>query len=285
MAGMNPGLAFGGSALAFSSAFLAAKWIGPAWDEFSSNHISDITPRMMALDMDEDQIQAAMRWWGIALFGTFLVFTVVLRMPPVGVGLTVLVFIAPRYILDALIKQRQIRLRDQLVRASAGLANTTRAGMALAQGMEKVAADTPYPMGLELKRIVRDYKAGRPLTQSLRETQERLNLESFTVFASAVIVALERGGKITFALERISEGLLEMQRLDRKLEADSAAGRKMAAVLAMFPAFFLAAFTVLDPGSTNLLYTTLLGQFILLIIGAIVFAAIKWCMWILDKDF
>ena len=275
----------GGCALAFAAAFLAAKWVGPAWDQFSERHLNDILPRMRALEIDDAETRKYMRWWGVSLFAVFLFVAVVLQMWPVGLGLTMLIFVAPRYVLDSLIKERQVRLRDQLVRASAGLANTTRAGMALAQGLEKVAADTPSPMGLEFKRIVRDYKAGRPLDQSLRETQERLNLESFTVFASAVNVALERGGKITFALEQISQGLQEMQRLDRKLEADSAAGRKMATVLALFPIFFLAFFTVADYHNTILLYTTLIGQLILFAIGFIVYWAIRWCMWILDKDF
>ena len=76
-----------------------------------------------------------------------------------------------------------------------------------------------------------------------------------------------------------------MQRLERKLEADSASGRKLAPLLALFPLFFLGLFTLMDPVSMNLLYTTLIGNLVLLLVGFIVFVAFKWCMFILNKDF
>jgi tight adherence protein B len=172
-----------------------------------------------------------------------------------------------------------------LVRASAGIANGCRAGLSLAQALEKVAAETPRPLANELGRVSRYYRGGMKIQDALRRAQERLDIEPFTVFASASIVALEQGGNLTAALEKISQGLQEMQRLDRKLEADSASGRKLANLLSLFPIFFLGLFTLLDPVSMNLLYSTLLGNLILLGVGMIVLAAHKWCMTILDVDF
>ena len=238
-----------------------------------------------ALDMDQRQVASWLRWWGLSMFATFFILAVALAMPPVAVGATLLVFMAPRYLLDQLIRRRQIRLRDQLVRASSGVANGCRAGLSLAQSLEKVAEDTPEPMSREFRRVVRNFKAGRPLGEALREVEQRLKLESFTLFASAVNVALERGGRVTFALDRISAGLLESQRLERKLEADSAAGRKLALVLSVFPIGFLAMFSLLDPHSTGYLYSTPEGHFILLGIGVLVFLAARWCMAILRIDF
>ena len=76
-----------------------------------------------------------------------------------------------------------------------------------------------------------------------------------------------------------------MQRLERKLEADTASGRKLALMLSLFPLFFLGLFTLMDPVSMNLLYTTLLGNLVLCVVGFIVFIAFRWCLAILDLDF
>lgn len=206
-------------------------------------------------------------------------------MPPVAIGLVYVVFIAPRVVLDHLIERRKLLLRDQMVRASAGLANAARAGLSLPQGIENVAEETPQPLAAELKRIVRDYHAGRPLADSLREVEQRLDIEAFTIFANAILVCLERGGRVTYALDRISSGLQEMQRLERKMDADTAAGRKLAMVLGMFPLFFLAAFTLLDPVNTGYLYSTVIGQCVLLAVGVLIYVALRWCMSILDVDF
>lgn len=273
------------SLLAFSSAFLAALWLGPAWDAIAQRHIADITPRLQALGMDEAKVSDWMRYWGICMFACFLVLGVVMQMLPIGIGMAFLVFISPRFILDRLIEKRRTKLRDQLVRATTGIANGCRAGLSLAQSIDKVSQETHQPLASELTRIVRYYKGGSRIQDAIREVQERLQLESFSVFASSAIVSLEQGGNISFALEKISEGLQEMQRLERKLEADSASGRKLALMLSLFPLFFLGLFTLLDPVAMTLLYTTLIGNLVLLLVGGIVLVAFKWCMAILNKDF
>ena len=78
-----------------------------------------------------------------------------------------------------------------------------RAGLSLAQGLETVGKETSEPLAAEIRRVVREYKHGRPLAEALRAAKDRLNIDSFTLFASAVLVSLERGGRITDALERI----------------------------------------------------------------------------------
>jgi tight adherence protein B len=272
------------SLLVLATVMMTSLWLGPAWDVIAQRHIKDILPRLNALGMDEESVSGWMRWWGIAMFGAFLLFGVIFQMIPVGLGMVFVIFVSPRFILDWLIEIRQTKLRDQLVRASMGVANSCRAGLALAQAFEKVAAETPYPLSNELIRIVRYYKGGSRIQEALREVQKRLNLESFTVFSSSVIVSLEQGGNIATALEEISKGLQEMQRLERKLESDTASGRMLAIILSSFPIFFLGLFTVLDPASMNLLYSTLIGNLVLVVVGGIVFVSFKWCMAILDVD-
>lgn len=148
------------SLLVLATVMMTSLWLGPAWDVIAQRHIKDILPRLNALGMDEESVSGWMRWWGIAMFGAFLLFGVIFQMIPVGLGMVFVIFVSPRFILDWLIEIRQTKLRDQLVRASMGVANSCRAGLALAQAFEKVAAETPYPLSNELIRIVRYYKGG-----------------------------------------------------------------------------------------------------------------------------
>jgi len=219
------------------------------------------------------------------MFATFFVFGIVLVMIPVAIGLTYLVAIAPRYILDYLVSRRRILLRDQMVRASVALANAARAGMSLPQGLDLVAKEAAEPLATEFRRITSAFHAGRPLSDALGDVQQRLQLEVFNVFTSAVLVCMERGGQISYALERISEDLQELQRLERKLEADTASGRRLTLLLACFPFAFLIGFTFLDPPMMGTLYHSFLGQIVLLSVGAVVYFAVRWCVWILDIDF
>ncbi len=278
-------IAFLSSLCVFAAVVLVAESLGAVWDQITDRYLADIRPKMKRLDIDDDQLHQWMRWWGIALFGTFVVFGFVFRMPPVAVFAVFIVFIAPRYALDWMLNHRRVTLRDQLVRATIGVSNGCRAGLGLPQAIEKVAFDTRLPLSTELKRITRDYRAGRPLQDAIREVQERLDVEAFTTFASAVTVTLQKGGNISASLERISHGLQETQRLERKLEADSAAGKRMALILSLFPIFFLGMFYLLDPVSMGILFGTLLGQFVILAVLVIVYVSWLWCLRILDLNF
>jgi tight adherence protein B len=207
-----------------------------------------------------------------------------LDMWPVAFIAVYLVYVAPRIYLQQEIARRTMLLRDQLVGTVTALANATRAGLSLAQGIANVAAETPEPLANELNRISRDYRGGRPLSASLVDARTRLKLDSFTLFASALLVSLERGGRITEALERIGKSLQENQRLERKLEADTQSGKKVVVILAIFPFAFLVMFYFLNPEGTSLLFTTVLGQIVLLVVIVLVYFAVRWAQSILDVD-
>jgi tight adherence protein B len=224
-----------------------------------------------------------MRWWGVALVGAVVFFGVVVGVPVLALVAGYLVWRAPRFLLNRRLGQRRVLLRDQLVPACVSLANATRAGLSLGQGLESIANETPPPLAAEVRRIVFEFHGGRPLAAALRDTQERLRLDSFTLFASAILVCLERGGRITEALERIARSLQEHQRLERKMEADTASGRKVVILLACFPAFFLGLFYMFDPEGTGLLFDNLAGQGVLLLVCLLVYVSVRWAWRILGS--
>ncbi|QDV66467.1 Bacterial type II secretion system protein F domain protein [Rosistilla carotiformis] len=274
-----------GSMCVFAAVFLVCQSLGPVWDRITDRYLADIKPKLARLSVSDEQLHTWMRWWGITFVATIVLFTFILGMPPIALFAAFIVFIAPRYMIDLWIQRHRIVLRDQLVRATVGVANGCRAGLGLPQAIEKVAFDTQAPLANELKRITRDYRAGRPLQDAIREVKERLDLDAFTTFASAMTVTLEKGGNVAMALDRISQGLQESQRLERKLEADTAAGRKMALILSLFPIGFLGLFYMLDPISMAVLFGTLMGQLVLLVVLVIVYVSWEWCLRILDIDF
>ncbi len=269
----------------FAAVWMITDSLGAVWDQITDRYLSDIKLGLRRLDMDDKQLHLWMRWWGISLVGSLVLFVVILQMAPLAVFVVFLIFVAPRYIMDWLLTRRRVLIRDQLVRVTVGIANGCRSGMALPQAIEKLAFDAKPPISKELQRIVRDYRAGRPLQEAIRDVQLRLDVEAFTTFASAVIVTLQKGGNISASLDRISQGLQETQRLERKLEADAAAGKRMAFILSMFPIGFLGMFYLLDPVSMNVLFGTLLGQLVILTVLVIVYVSWLWCLRILNLNF
>ena len=111
-----------------------------------------------------------------------------------------------------------------------------------------------------------------------------LNIDSFTLFASAVLVSLERGGRITDSLERISHSLQEVQRIERKLEVDTASGKKVVYILTGFPIFFLGLSYFMNPEGTATVFQSLLGQLVLLVIIGLCYFSFRWSQKILTIE-
>lgn len=281
---LAPILLFASSVAIGATAFYVVQLVMPLWDRLAVRYVAEVRPMLDALSLGSDRMPELMRWWGIAMAAVFVLFSIGLGMWPVAFAAVYLVYVAPKLYLHFMIHRRSKLLRDQLVGTVTALANATRAGLSLAQGIENVAQETPEPLATELHRIVRDYRGGRPLSEALIQARDRLKLDGFTLFTSALLVSLERGGRITDALERISRSLQENQRLERKLEADTESGRKVVVMLAAFPAVFLGLFYFLNPEGTALLFTTILGQVVLVFVIVIVYAAVRWANRILSLD-
>jgi tight adherence protein B len=270
------------SLLAGLAVLLLGLWIGPLWDAIARRQVADLAPRMEELNLDVSRLPLYLRCWGAALAGAIVLVGFVLQMPLFAPVAVYLIYIAPRLALILLLERRQRQLRDQMVGASVTLANATRAGLSLAQGLESLSKETPEPLATEFRKLVRDYYRGRPLADAIRDVKSRVNLDGFTLFANAILTCLERGGKVTEALERISKSLQENQRLERKLEADTAAGRKVVLILGLFPIVCLIGFFLMDPEATGLLFSTIAGQLILVVITGMVYGSVRWARHILN---
>ncbi len=272
------------SALLAAAVLLAGLWAGPLWDALARRQVADLAPRMAELNMDTSRLPLLLRWWGVALAAAAFLCLFVLNLPILAPLALYLIYVSPRLYLESQIAHRRRLLRDQMVGAGVTLANATRAGLALAQGLETMSKEIPDPLAEEFRRLVRAYQRGRPLADAIRDTKNRLNLDGFTLFATAILTCLERGGKVTEALDRISRSLQENQRLERKLEADTASGRRVVLILGLFPALFLIAFYLMDPVTTGLLFSTLAGQVVLLGIAGLVYMSVQWARRILAID-
>jgi tight adherence protein B len=277
-------LAVVGAVLTFGAAASLPWALAPAWDQVSARQVRDLTPKLQSLRLDTSRLSSWLRLWGLALIGVVAGLGFSLQMWPMAIAVIGLIYIAPRLLLEHMITRRRRQLRDQMVAATSGIANAVRAGLSLAQGIESVARETPQPLAHELRRIVFEWHRGRALLDAIEEVRRRLDLDGFTLFALALNACVERGGNVSEALDRISRSLTENQRLERKLEADTASGRKVVVILAIFPFAFLGLFFLLDPESTSRMFSTVTGQVVLLIVIGVVYASVRWCMSLLRID-
>ncbi len=265
----------------FAGACLGAYCLAPVWDRFSMGMLADFVTQMRNVGLDTTGLPSMLRWWGATVILTGFVMCFVLQIPLIGIAAVIFICMAPRFWLEFQIAKRRSLLRDQMVGASVALANSTRAGMSLPQGIQSLSEEAPQPLAAEFRRVNQDYHRGRPMPEALRDAKERLLLDGFTLFTSALLTCIDRGGRVTEALERISKSLQESQRLERKLEADTAAGRKTVLILTAFPVVFLGGFYLMDRDAVAVLFETIPGQSVVVAVLVLTFLSGIWAKKIL----
>jgi tight adherence protein B len=253
-----------------------------AVDWLNGRYLADLGERMDRLGLDSRSVRDWLRARWVLSVGAFFVLGVGLHMVPVGIVAGVVTYYLVGQWLEGRLVTRRCQLRDQLVGATRGLAAQVRAGLPLTEGLAEISGDTPEPLGGLLRRAVNQSEQGRALKAVLLDMKERLRLESFSLLVVALLIAEERGGKLGDVLERIGHSLQEQQRIERKREGDTAAGRLLVNILASFPAIFLGLFYLLDPEGTGLVFSTLVGQIVLSVVAVIAVASLLWGRRILE---
>ncbi len=249
-----------GALLGGMATFFAILVATPYWDLAARKHLGDGIRRIEQLGSSRYKINLGLRLWGIATIVTFVGLWWGLRMPPVALAVTWLVYVSAGLIIDALIQARTTLFRDQMVSACQSLASAVKSHLSLAEGLESVAVETPMPLSLELRRIVFEFKSGRPLERAIAAAQQRLQIPSFSLFATTLQIAVKQGGRVNDALVRIGRCLQENQRLERKVQADTASGRRVVQILAVFPIGFLLLFHCLEPEVVDKTFVDFYGQ-------------------------
>ncbi|MDI6870294.1 MAG: type II secretion system F family protein [Bacillota bacterium] len=114
-----------------------------------------------------------------------------------------------------------------------------RAGLSLNQALALAAADTPPPLGPEVRRCTEEVRLGLSWAEALDSLRCRLPGEGLTLLVWALAVHRRTGGDLPALCDRLHDLLGERRRLRAKLAAATAQSRLSAGVVAVVP-FFLA---------------------------------------------
>lgn len=244
----------------------------------------DLADKLTRLRYPTRRLRRYLTLWLAAMGVSFFGFWLVLDSWIFAILITMLLVGVPWYVIRRLAEYRRQKIEDQLADAMVTLANAIRAGMSLAQALETLAAQCPKPISVEFHQIVGEYKLGKTLERTLLEAKDRLKSENFALFAAAMLASHESGGRLNETVERIAQSVLELQRLERKIMAETAQARKSAIYMAIVPFLVLVIYYFVDPENTRLLFITSFGQVILAIVLILNIVAYFWARRILNPD-
>lgn len=245
---------------------------------------ADLAARLKTLRIRSPKLRTWVQLWLALILAFVALLGVGFDLFPIAILLASLFLAGPWYIIRRLAKHRRERIEDQLADAMVMFSSGVRAGLSLAQCLELLAIDCPRPIKQEFSQMVGEYQMGRPLERTLEEAKERLKSENFILFAAALLASRESGGRLNETVERIAKSVVETQRLERKVNSETAQARRSAIYMAIVPPLILVAYAWLDPNNVSLLFVTFPGQLLLATAVLLNVVAYIWAHKILSPD-
>jgi tight adherence protein B len=237
--------------------------------------------RMTSARADGRPLVAA--WYAAVVLG-FLAAVFVIPIKLIAFTIWLAILFLPRY-LGAKAEQRWAdRIEEQLPPAIASIANGVQAGMTVVQAVQSQVPRAPEPIRSEFKVMLGAYGLGEDLPTVLREARARINLPGFTLVASALLTNRELGGDVGYTLDRLARALEGHKLMRHKVRSATSSGRANIKVLAVSPLVILGLMWFVDAEGVTLLFTTVAGQILLLLVALIAGAGIWWAWAIVNTD-
>jgi tight adherence protein B len=246
---------------------------------------NDFRDKLRRMRIPARNLRAILVCWLGATVGVSVVMWIALGLPIIGFLTAAVLFCLPWYVLRRMAAARKEKIEDQMADAMVSLSSAIRAGLSLAQAMEILARQCPHPICQEFQQVYGEYQMGKTLEVCLVEAKQRLQSENFALFAAAMDASRKSGGRLNETVERIAHSVRELQRLERKINAETAQARKSAVYMAIAPAFILLLYYLfVDPVNTTRLFTQVPGQIMLAIAALLNIVAYLWARKILNPE-
>lgn len=193
----------------------------------------------------------------VGLGGLFYIST---EAPLISAALVIVGGFLPILLAVVLRSRRQKQILEQLPGMAEELARVSRSGRNLESAFQLVAADTPAPLGDELRLSARRNQMGIDLATAVRDLPLRTGVASITVFTSAVSVHQDTGGDLIAVLERLAASVRDRLHFVSRLRAATIASRLGAFMMIVIPVAVVAFYVVRDPNYLSTLMGSSLGR-------------------------
>ncbi len=170
----------------------------------------------------------------------------------------------PRWVLSFLTKRRQAKFTNEFANAIDVIVRGVKSGLPLNECLGIIARESPSPIKEEFTEIVEQSRVGVPLSECFERTMQRLPLPEMKFFAIVIGIQQQAGGNLSEALGNLSGVLRDRKKLTMKVGALSAEAKASAMVLGSLPFIVMSMVYVTTPNYILLLFTTRVGQFMLM---------------------
>ncbi len=176
------------------------------------------------------------------------------------------------------IYSRRMRLVEKgVLQAVRMFSNALSAGVSAQEALYILADELEGPIGEEFKLAKEKMCEGESFDETLYSMTQRIDVESFNLFANSVLTLRRLGGNLVEMLNLLTSTIEQNLKIENKMKEATAETRGQARLLSMLPWALLSLLYLVEPDFVRPLLETRLG---ILILCAIVLFEVVGALWL-----
>ncbi len=180
-------------------------------------------------------------------------------------------YIAPSKWLTHKRNGRTERINTQLVDMLGMVANSIKSGYGLMQSLDFAGGQLPAPLGLELRRMLREATLGMTSEDALAAMGQRIDSKDLDLVLTAINIQRAVGGNLSEILDKVAYTMRERERIRGDIATLTSQQKLTGIVVGGLPIFMFAVFTVMNPEYMSVFFEENIGRLILVVAAGLEF--------------
>jgi tight adherence protein B len=182
-----------------------------------------------------------------------------------GLGLGVLLYLIPGFVLDRAIIQRRRLFQEQLLDFLILIKGAIIAGYSLPQALDMAVKEIPPPTCEEFAQVLREVKFGYSLEQALQNLTNRMQSDDLQIVVTAIMLNAQMGGNLSTVLEATIETIRERIHLLGEIRSLTSYSRFVGGLVTLLPFITGLIVFLINPDFFDTVRTSIISQMILLL--------------------
>ena len=209
--------------------------------------------------------------FGVTLIG-FIVGWIIPHNIIGGIGLGLLFYLIPGFILERSIINRRKKFQNQLLDFLVLIKGAVLAGYSLTQALGMAIDEIAAPASEEFGRVLREVKFGFPMDQALMNLSARMQSDDLQIVVTAIVLNSQMGGNLSTILEATIDTIRDRIHLFSEIRSLTSYSRYVGWIISVLPLVTALIVFLLNPEYFDAVKTSLITQiiFIIAFIGVII---------------
>ena len=179
-----------------------------------------------------------------------------------GIFISVIAYVAPPFILDRAITQRQRKFSDQLLDVMILIKGSVQSGYGFMQALDLAVKEVPNPASEEFGRVLHEINLGLSLEDALFNLVDRMENDDLNIMATAIIINSQVGGNLSSVLEASISTIRDRMHLMGEIRSLTSYSRFVGLFLTVLPFLTGGIIFFLSPEYFDTVKTSIITQII-----------------------